>query len=57
MPRYFKWGRVFASSPDSAAMQIRDKHPEIAGDLKILEAFRQLGWYEFVFEVEGDESE
>lgn len=49
--RYFTQGRVYASSPDEAAMKARDKHREYEGGLTVLEAFRQLGWYEYMIEL------
>ena len=44
----FTQGRVFASSPDEAAMMIRDKHQEYEGKLTILECEPCLGWYEYM---------
>ncbi len=54
--RYFTQGRVFASSSDAAAMQIRDKHKEQEGGLTVLEAFKQLGWYEYTIELTTKEA-
>lgn len=51
MIKHFTQGRVFASSPDEAAMQIRDRHKEYDGGLTVLEAFKQLGWYEYTIEL------
>lgn len=43
----YSQGRVFASSPDEAAMAIRDKHQEYQGIPRIREVFP--GWFEYVF--------
>jgi hypothetical protein len=42
-------GRVFAASPDEAAMKIRDKWGE--GSLTILHCEPVLKWYEYVIEI------
>ena len=48
-------GRVFASSPDEAAAKIRDKYNEPWGKLTVKEAFRELGWFEYMLELSWDE--
>ena len=47
--RMFWQGRVFAASPDEAAMKIRDKWGE--GSLTILHCEPVLKWYEYVIEI------
>jgi len=48
--RMFWQGRVFAASPDEAAMKIRDKW-RVEGRLTVLECEPKLGWYEYCIQV------
>ena len=45
----FTQGRVFASSPDEAALMIRDKHEEYQGSLTVSEvpSYQSLRWFEY----------
>lgn len=53
--KYFRQGRVFASGPDEAAMQVRDLYNEHAGDLVIFYVNGHGGgWYEYMICLTGD---
>jgi len=51
----FVTGRVYASSPDEAAIRIRDKHQEYEGELTILGAWTELDWYEYLICLTGED--
>ncbi len=55
--KYFRQGRVFASGPDEAAMQVRDLYNEHAGDLVIFYVNGHCGgWWEYCLEITGLET-
>ncbi len=54
--RYFTQGRVFADSPDSAAMAARDKHNEHEGDLVVFYVNSHCGgWWEYCIQLTNPE--
>jgi len=54
MARLFWQGRVYASGPGEAALKIRRMWGN--GRLAVLEAFRELNWFEYVVEIGGEDS-
>lgn len=54
-PMLVKQGRIYADSPDQAAVEVRKKFDEFQGKLNMKKTYID-GWYEYLIVLKGDKN-